>query len=58
MYKLGELDSYKRRNDIEYVYKLYYNWYKKEYENTKIIELTEEEKQKINKKLINEIEIE
>lgn len=58
MYKLGELDSYKRQSDIEYVYKLYYNWYKKEYENTKIIDLTEEEKQKINKKLIDEIEIE
>ena len=57
MYKLGELDSYKRQSDIEYVYKLYYNWYKKEYENTKIVELTEEEKQKINKKLIDEIEV-
>ena len=56
MYKLGELDCYKKQNDIEYVYKLYYNWYKKEYKNTKCIELTEEEKQKINKKLINEIE--
>lgn len=58
MYKLGELDVYKRQNDIEYIYKLYYNWFKNEYENTKCIELTEEEKVKINKKLINEIEIE
>lgn len=58
MYKLGELDVYKKQGDIEYVYKLYYNWYKNEYENTKIIELTEEEKKKINKKLIDEIEIE
>ncbi len=58
MYKLGELDCYKKQNDIEYVYKLYYNWYKNEYENTKCIELTEKEKQKINKKLIYEIEIE
>lgn len=58
MYKLGELDIYKKQNDIEYVYKLYYNWYKNEYENTKCIELTEEEKKKINKKLIDEIEIE
>ena len=57
MYKLGELDCYKKQNDIEYVYKLYYNWYKNEYENTKCIELTEEEKVKINKKLIDEIEI-
>ena len=58
MYKLGELDIYKKKSEIEYVYKLYYNWHKKEYENAKIIELTEEEKEKINKKLINEIEIE
>ena len=58
MYKLGELDCYKKQNDIEYVYKLYYNWYKNEYENTKCVELTEEEKRKINKKLIDEIEIE
>ena len=57
MYKLGELDIYKKQSDIEYVYKLYYNWYKNEYENTKCIELTEEEKRKINKKLIDEIEI-
>ena len=58
MYKLGELDIYKKKSEIEYVYKLYYNWHKKEYKNTKIVELTEEEKEKINKKLINEIEIE
>lgn len=58
MYKLGELDIYKKQSDIEYVYKLYYNWYKNEYENTKCVELTDEEKKKINKKLIDEIEIE
>ncbi|MDU5211569.1 MAG: protein rep [Clostridium sp.] len=57
-YKLGELDCYKRQSDIEYVYKLYYNWHKNEYENTKYIELTEEEKRKTNKKLIDAIEIE
>lgn len=58
MYKLGELDVYKKQNDIEYVYKLYYNWYKNEYENTRCIELTNEEKKKINKNLIDGIEIE
>jgi plasmid rolling circle replication initiator protein Rep len=57
MYKLGELDIYKKQSDIEYVYKLYYNWYKNEYENTKCIELTPEEKAKVNKKLIDEIEV-
>lgn len=58
MYKLGELDVYKKQNEIEYVYKLYYNWFKKEYENTRVIELTEDEKKQINKKLIDEIEVE
>lgn len=57
MYKKGELDIYKRQNDIEYIYMLYYNFYKKEYENTNIRELTEEEKQKFNKNLIDEIEV-
>lgn len=58
MYKLGELDCYKKQNDIEYVYKLYYNWYKNEYENTKCILLTDEEKNNINKKLIDEVILE
>ena len=58
MYKLGELDVYKKHNEIEYVYKLYFNWFEKEYENTRVIELTEDEKKKINKKLIDEIEVE
>ncbi len=34
----------------------YYNWTKKEYENTKLRELTEEEKESLNHKLINEME--
>lgn len=34
-----------------------HNWYKNKYENTKIVELTEEEKERINKKLIDEIKI-
>ena len=58
MHKLGELDCYKKQNDIEYVYKLYYNWYKNEYENIKVVELPEEEKKKINKILVDEVEIE
>lgn len=57
LYKLGKLDIYKEKSDIVYVYKMYYNWHKNEYLNSNIIELTEEEKEKINKKLIDEIEI-
>ncbi|UZP05188.1 protein rep (plasmid) [Clostridium botulinum] len=57
MYKLHELDVYKKQDEIQYVYMLYYNWHKKEYENTKIRELTEDEKMNINGKLIDEIEV-
>lgn len=57
MYESGELDIYKKKSDIEYVYKLYYNWHKTEYINSNIIELTVEEKERINKKLIDDIDI-
>ncbi len=58
MYKQGDLDSYKKQDNIEYVFRLYYNWFKKEYESIRFIELTENEKKKINNNLISEIEIE
>jgi plasmid rolling circle replication initiator protein Rep len=58
MYQNGELDCYKTQDGIEYVYMMVYSWKKKEYDNTSIRELTPEEKKKINKKLIEEIEIE
>ncbi|MGU8556620.1 hypothetical protein ACV3OY_15040 [Clostridium perfringens] len=51
-----ELEVYKEKDEIKYVYMLYYNWAKKEYENTKLRELTEEELESLNHKLINEIE--
>ena len=51
-----ELEVYKEKDEIEYEYMLYYNWTKKEYENTKLRELTEEEKESLNHKLINEME--
>lgn len=57
MYQDHELDIYKHQSEIEYIYKIYYKWYLKEYEETKLIELTDEEKREINKKLINEMEI-
>jgi len=57
MYDNGELDIYKSQSEIEYVYRLYYTWHKNEYLNSNIIELTEEEKEKINKLLIDEMEI-
>ena len=58
MYQKGELDAYKEIDEIEYTYMLYYNWHKNNYENSKIRDLTPEEKESINKKLIDSIELE
>ena len=38
MYLNKELEVYKEKDEIKYVYMLYYNWAKKEYENTKLRE--------------------
>lgn len=57
MYENGELDCYKVRDEIEYVYMMCYQWKQREYENTKIRELTPEEKKQFNKNLVDFIEI-
>lgn len=57
MYENGELDCYKVRDEIEYVYMMCYQWKKIEYENTSIRELTEEEKKQFNKDLSDVIEV-
>ena len=57
MYENGELDCYKVRDEIEYVYMMCYQWKKREYENTSIRELTEEEKKQFNKDLVDVIEV-
>lgn len=57
MYFNKELQVYKEKDKINYVYILYYNWAKKEYENTKLRELTDEEKESLNNKLIDVDEI-
>ena len=56
MYLNKELEVYKEKDEIKYVYILYYNCAENEYENTKLIELTQEELESLNHKLINEIE--
>ena len=58
MYQNGELDIYKEVDEIEYTYMLYYNWHKNNYENSKIRDLTPEEKEKINKQLIQDLDFE
>ena len=57
MYENGELDYYKVSDEIEYVYMMCYQWKQREYENTKIRELTPEEKKQFNKNLVDFIEI-
>lgn len=47
LYQQKKLDCYKEKDEIQYVYMIYYNWYKTEYENSRIRELTEDEKNKL-----------
>jgi len=58
MYKNHELDIYKQHDTIEYAYMVNYNWLKNKYDSSQVRELTEEEKQKFNKNLIDEIDCE
>jgi plasmid rolling circle replication initiator protein Rep len=50
-YKVGELDCLKEKDDVEYVYKIIYEWNKNKYNLVDKRELTEEEKQKVNRSL-------
>lgn len=54
MYLNKELDMYKQVDEIKYVYMVNYQWCKKQYINSHIRELTPEELETINKKLIQE----
>lgn len=59
-FKEGGLDKYKEVDLTEYVYRLCYKWNFKNanYIQIELNELTKKEREKINKKLIDEIEIE
>ena len=54
--KNGELDYLKESDPTEYIYQIFYVWNQKEYLASEIYDLTEEEKDKINHQMINEIE--
>ena len=54
--KNGELDYLKDIDPTEYVYQIFYMWNKNEYLASEIFDLTEEEKSKINHRMIDEIE--
>lgn len=57
LYKNGELDKLKLVDQTEYVYMLLYSWGRGEYVEAEKRELTEEERKKVNRQLIDEKEI-
>lgn len=58
LFNNGDLDKYKELDLNEYVYELCYQWGNKEYALMEKRELTEDERRKINRALIEEIEVE
>lgn len=54
--KDGNLDYLKEIDPTEYIYQIFYMWNQKEYLASEIFDLTDEEKQKVNQKMMNEIE--
>ena len=54
--KNGDLDYLKEVDLTEYIYQIFYVWNQKEYLASEIFDLTEEEKSKINHRMIDEIE--
>lgn len=54
--KNGDLDYLKEVDPTEYIYQIFYVWNQKEYLASEIFDLTEEEKSKINHRMIDEIE--
>ena len=58
LYKKGDLDYLKEIDLTEYVYRILYQWGQGDYVQREIRELTDEEKERFNKQLIDEIDIE
>ena len=58
LYKNGDLDYLKDVDLTEYVYRILYQWGQGDYVQREIRELTDEEKERFNKQLIDEIDIE
>lgn len=58
LYKKGDLDYLKDVDLTEYVYRILYQWGQGEYVQKEIRELTEDEKERFNKQLKDEIDIE
>lgn len=58
MFKNGELDVYRKVDEIKYTYMVNYEWLKNKYINSHTRELTEDELQQFNKNLIEDIDLE
>lgn len=58
LYKAKKLDYLKETDGIEYVYMLLYQWGMGEYVEKECRELTEDERKRVNKQLVEEIQIE
>lgn len=58
MFKKGELDVYRKVDEIKYIYMVNYEWLKNKYINSHIRELTEDELQQFNKNLIEDMDLE
>ena len=58
LYKKGDLDYLKDIDLTEYVYRILYQWGQGDYVQREIRELTDKEKERFNKQLIDEIDIE
>ena len=58
LYKKGDLDYLKDIDLTEYVYRILYQWGQGDYVQREIRELTDEEKERFNKQLVDEIDIE
>jgi len=58
LFKADKLNNYIGIDETEYVYMLLYRWGLKEYVETERRELTSEERQKVNRALLDEVEVE
>ena len=58
LYKKGDLDYLKEIDLTEYVYRILWQWGQGEYVEREIRELTNEEKERFNKQMIDEMDIE
>jgi len=58
LFKKGELDKYKDVDTTEYVYMLLYQWGWRKYVERELRKLTEDERERVNRHLIDEVDLE